>query len=151
MCGGVKLAKNTDLDKYIYTGYGIGFDFCSEFSLPDGGMGKNICIFGGDMSSSVHIDNKEKYSLILSIGPAQGLDDTMLAAEAQLIQLIFQDQIDFLSLHYKGSNSFLFVNTTKTHQLKAKDSEINNYRLPLGNTSGDFSANKMKKITGLNT
>ena len=52
----------------------------------------------------------------------------------------------------------LFVNTTKIYQLKAKDSEIKkNYPLCLGNTSGDFSVNKMKKkkqkikkTTGLN-
>ena len=40
----------------------------------------------------------------------------------------------------------LFVNTTKIYQLKVKDSEIKkNYPLCLGNTSGDFSVNKMKK------
>ena len=31
--GGVKLAKNVDLDKYVYNGYDIGFNLCSEFSL----------------------------------------------------------------------------------------------------------------------
>ena len=40
--GGVKLAKNADPDKYIYSGYGIGFDFRSEFSLPDGGLVKML-------------------------------------------------------------------------------------------------------------
>ena len=30
--GGVKLAKNVDLDKYVYSGYGIGFNLRSEFS-----------------------------------------------------------------------------------------------------------------------
>ena len=40
--GGVKLSKNTDPDKYVYTGYGIGFDSCSEFLLPDGKHGKNF-------------------------------------------------------------------------------------------------------------
>ena len=39
---GVKLAKNADPDKYVYTGYGIGFDSRSEFSLPDGSIGKNF-------------------------------------------------------------------------------------------------------------
>ena len=72
---GVKLAKNADLDKYVYTGYGIGFDSRSEFSLPDGGMGKNVIIFEVDMSSSVHIDNKKKDISILGIGPTQGFDD----------------------------------------------------------------------------
>ena len=33
----------------------------------------------------------------------------------------------------------------KIHQVKAKDSEIKIYLLGLGNISGDFSANKMKK------
>ena len=27
----VKLAKNADPDKYIYTGYDIRFDWCSQF------------------------------------------------------------------------------------------------------------------------
>ena len=35
------------------------------------------------MSSSVHIDNKKKDTLIVGIGPMQGLDDTTLSAEAQ--------------------------------------------------------------------
>ena len=29
--GGVKLAKNAEWDKYVYSGYGIGFDSGSEF------------------------------------------------------------------------------------------------------------------------
>ena len=33
------------------------------------------------MSSSVHVDNKKKYILILGEGPTQGLDDTTLTAK----------------------------------------------------------------------
>ena len=55
--GGVKLARNTDPDKYVYSGYGIGFDTRIEHSLPDGSIGKNCIIFGADMSSLMHIDN----------------------------------------------------------------------------------------------
>ena len=40
-------------------------------------MGENVVIFGADISSSVHIDNKNKYILILVEGPTQGLDDTI--------------------------------------------------------------------------
>ena len=54
--GGVRLAKNADRDKY--SDYGNGFHSHSEFSLPDGRVGKNIIILGVDMSSSVHLDNK---------------------------------------------------------------------------------------------
>ena len=35
------------------------------------------------MSSSLHIDDKEKYTLILGKGPTQRPDDTTLTAEAQ--------------------------------------------------------------------
>ena len=36
----VKLTKNSDLDECKYSGYSIGFDFCSKFLLPDGTMEK---------------------------------------------------------------------------------------------------------------
>ena len=55
--GGVKLTKNADQDKYIYSSYSIGFDSRSIFSLPNFDWGKNVIIFGVDMSLSVHIDN----------------------------------------------------------------------------------------------
>ena len=50
MLGSVKLTKNAGPDKYKHSGYGIGFDSCSECSLTDGRMGKNVIIFGGDMN-----------------------------------------------------------------------------------------------------
>ena len=73
------------------------------------------------MSSSVHIDNKGRDTLILGEGPTQGLDDTSLTAEAK-------DAINFtqlrkrfaLSLCYNGSNSFLFINNTKYISSKQK-------------------------------
>ena len=74
----VKLNQNADRDKYVYIGYGIGFDLRLEFSLPDGSMGKSFIIFGVDMTSSVHNDNKGKDILILGEGPTQRLDDTTL-------------------------------------------------------------------------
>ena len=102
--GGVKLVKNADPDKYVYTGYGIRFDSRSEFSLPDGSMGKNVIIFGVYMSSSVHIDNKKKDTLILGFGPAQGLDDTTLTAEDQYFIKFSRSNRKFcLSLHYNWS------------------------------------------------
>ena len=83
MFGAVKVTKNADPDKYKYSGSSIGFDSRSEFSLFDGSMGKNVIIFGADINSSVHIDNKGKDILILGEGPTQGLDDTTLTTEAK--------------------------------------------------------------------
>ena len=40
MFGAVKITKNAYPDKYVYTGYRIGFDSRLEFSLPDGSMGE---------------------------------------------------------------------------------------------------------------
>ena len=42
------------------------------------------------------------------------------------------------SLHYNGSNGFLFVNVAKIYQFEAKDSELKKYILRLGNISKDF-------------
>ena len=39
-----------------------------------GSMGKNVIVFGADMSSFVDIDNNGRRILILGEGPAQGLD-----------------------------------------------------------------------------
>ena len=46
---------------------------------------KQVIIFGADMSSSVHIDNKKKDILILGEGSTQGLDDTALTAEKNIL------------------------------------------------------------------
>ena len=59
--GAVTLTKNADIEKYKYSGYGIGFDRRSSFSFPSGGFGQNVLIFGVDMSFSAHIDNKKRH------------------------------------------------------------------------------------------
>ena len=78
----LKLAKDADLDNYIYTLCGIEFDSRSELSFLKLSNFKIVIIFVVDMSSSVHIDNKKKDIFILGINPAQGLDDIMLSTEA---------------------------------------------------------------------
>ena len=55
----------------------------------------------------------------------------------------------YLSLHYNGANSYLFVNGTEIYKFKAKDSEIVASPLCLGNISKDWSVDNMKK-TGFN-
>ena len=58
--GSIKLTKNPDIDKYGYSGCGIGFDRKGFFSYPSGKAGKNVIIFGVDMSSLTKIDNTKK-------------------------------------------------------------------------------------------
>ena len=60
--GAVKLTNNSDIDKYKYSGYGIRFDAKGTVSFPSGRIGQNIIIFGADMSSSVHANNRTKFN-----------------------------------------------------------------------------------------
>ena len=59
MLGAVKSTKNIDNDEYKYSGYGIGFGRKEKFSAGNW-FCRNSIIFGVDMSSSVHVDNKKK-------------------------------------------------------------------------------------------
>ena len=77
----VSITKNADIDKDKYTGYGIGFDRTGIYLLPSGRFGQNVIIFGVDMNSSVHVDNKGKDILILGKGPTQRLCEHSLTAE----------------------------------------------------------------------
>ena len=124
--GSVKLTKNADPDKYKYSSFGIGFGSCSESSFTDPSMGSNAVIFGADMSSSVHIDNKNED--ILQIYPIN----------------FTQPRKRFLC--YNGNNSSLFVNAAIIYQFKAKGSKIKYYALFAGNVLKDFAINNMNKI-----
>ena len=65
--GAVTLTKNADVEKYDYSGYGIGFDGRSNVSFLGGGFGQNALIFGVDLSFSAHNDNKKKKHICLSM------------------------------------------------------------------------------------
>ena len=77
--GAVTLTKNADIDKYGYSGYGIGFDRRGSFSFPGDRFGQNVIIVGADMSSSAYIYNKKKDISVLGIDPTQGLEHTLTA------------------------------------------------------------------------
>ena len=91
-------------------------DSSLKFLFTNESYGKNAIIFGSDMSSSVHVDNKGKDILILGERPTQGLNHTLTAEEKYPINFTKSGKRFVLSLHYNGSNSFLFLNTTKIYQ-----------------------------------
>ena len=92
LIGAVTLTKNADIDKYQYSGYGIRFDRKLSFSFPGGGFGQNVIIFGVDMSSSAHVDNKKKDILILGKGPTQELEHRLTAEKMYSINLLSQER-----------------------------------------------------------
>ena len=83
--GAVKLTKNADIDKHKYFGYGIGFDSRGSFTHPSGGYGKNVIIFGADMTNSAHAINKARSILVLGKDFIQGIDDTTIYAKKNLL------------------------------------------------------------------
>ena len=148
--GAVSITKNADIDKIKYSRYGIGFDRRGLYLLSSGRFGRKVIIFGVDMSSSVHVDNKGKDVLILGKGRTQGLGEHSLTAE-KMYSVHFSDNGDkyCLTLHYNGGNSYLFVNGRVIIKFKSKDSKIVASPLCLRNISKDWSVYNMKD-TGLN-
>ena len=140
--GAVKLTRHIDVDQYKYSGYGIGFDRKGSYSIGNE-IGRNVIIFGIDMSSSLHIDNKKKDIK----GPTQGLEHTLTAEKTYSINFTKENTKFSLSLHYNGLNSYLFVSGKEIRKFTAKDSEINPYELCLGNISKDWSIDTMKKTS----
>ena len=148
--GAVSLTKNADIDKYKYSGYDIGFDRHGEFSSGTRGFGRDCIIFGADLSSSSHANNKKINILVLGKYFVKGVNDTTIYAEKIYSINFTENNRKFcLSLHYNGAISYLFVNCAEIYKFKAKDYEIVASPLCLGNTSKDFSVDNMKK-TGLN-
>ena len=143
------MTKNADIDKYKYSGYGIGFDRHRFFSHSSSRTGRNAIIFGVYVSSPTKTDNTKKDILILGKGPTQGLEHTLSAEKMYSINFTVTKKKFCLSLHYNGANSYLFVNGTEIIKFKAKDSEIVATPLCLGNISKDWSVDNMKD-TGLN-
>ena len=132
--GAVELTKTLGINKYF--GYGIGFDSKGSFSHPSGGYGKNVIIFGANLSSSVHANNRANNILALGKDFIQGVNGTTIYAEKMYSTNFTVTNKKFsLSLHYNGDSGYIFVNGKEMINFKAKDSEIVPYPLWLGNIS----------------
>ena len=97
------------------------------------------------MSSTTKIDNRKENILLLAKGPTQRLENTLSAEKMYSINFPKENTKFWLSLHYNGANSYLFVNGNEIHKFTAKDSKTNPYELCLGNISKDWSIDNMKK------
>ena len=134
------------IDKHKYSSYSIGFDRKRKLSVGNG-FGKNCIVFGVDMNSSVHVNDKKKDILIFDEGPMQRLDDTtsLTAEKSYLINFSENNKKFYLELDCNGANSYLFVNSTEIIKFKAKYSDILATPLCLGNISKNLFVNNMKK------
>ena len=148
----IKIASttNTDTDKWLYSGYGIGYDLTGSFTHPDDRKkAKNGIIFGANMSNSRHSTNKAQSVLVLDHGLIQKINDTTIYGEKMYSPNFTVDNKAFcLSLHYNGDYSYLFVNGKEVTKFKAKDSELIKYPMCLAGLSKDYDTNS-RKDTGL--
>ena len=62
--GATNTVKNSDKEKYVYSGYGITFDSGGSWSSGNDFV-RNVIIFGVDDSSSTHSDNCNNDFIIL--------------------------------------------------------------------------------------
>ena len=80
--GAVKITKNaTDSSKNKYEGYGTCFDGGGSFGIGNITNGKNVIIFGVNVSFSIHANNKANNIYVLGKDFVQGINDTTLYAE----------------------------------------------------------------------
>ena len=118
--GAVKITEDpSDSDHNKYNGYGIAFDEGSDFSFGNIGSGKNVIIFGADMSFSSHERNRQNEIYVfgkdfiqevatvgppaLSGGTSKG---TTIYAEKVYKHNFTKPYENFvLPLHYSGDNS----------------------------------------------
>ena len=142
-----KPGDTTDTDKYIYSGYGLGFDSAGQLSHPQGGMARNIIILGVDLSNSVHATSKTQNILILGHGLTQKVNNTTIYAEKMYLpNFSAENKIFCLSLQYNGDDSYLFVNGKEVTKFNAKKSEIKANQLTLGSisTSANLSSSDIE-------
>ena len=106
--GAMQITKNAvDNSKNNYKGYGICFDEGSQFAhtRTEGGRtyttnGRNVLIFGADMSFSVHRTNRANHIYVMGDGPIQGIHDTTFYVEKKHFRNFTEPKVKFgLSLH----------------------------------------------------
>ena len=139
----MKLTENTDSSKNNYTGYGLCFDEGGEFghTVRQGNfnrvtIAKNVIIFGADTSSSIHATNRANSIYVMGKELIQGINGTSTYAEKLFHNTFTEFGVKFvLSLHYNSYNSYLFANGRQELKFKAKDDQIINEKLCLGNLS----------------
>ena len=146
--GPTNIVKNSDKEKYIYSGCGITFDSEGSWSI-DNDTARNVIIFGVNSSSSQHTDNRKNNFLILGLGPTYGINGKFGTTEKKFSINFTKSNIKFyLSLNYNGDNSYLFVNGKEITKFKADNKNVNfRTRFCLGSISVGFSAIEPREVS----
>ena len=86
------IVKNSDKEKYVYSGYGITFDSAGSWSF-DNEIARNVVMFGVNNSSSSHADNcKNKFLALGEVLTIELMEDLVLQRKSLLLILVKQIQ-----------------------------------------------------------
>ena len=146
--GAMQITKDPDTSKYNYKGYGICFDESEEFTyvrkrgnFSDTTTGRNVIIFGVDMSFSKHANNKANNIYVM------GKDYIQKIYAEKMCYRNFTDpgKKFVLSLHYNENNGYLYVNGNQELKFKAKAGQLVKEKLCLGNLSDQWTTSESEK------
>ena len=155
--GAMQITKDaTDNTKNNYKRYGICFDERSHFgyTITEGAFthttnGRNVLIFGANMSFSVHATNRANHIYLMGEGLTQGINDTTIYVEKNYYRNFTNPSKKYvLSLHYNGDNNYLFVNGRQELKFKCKTDQLVKEKLSIGNLSDQWTTSESEK-TGL--
>ena len=134
------IVKRSDKEKYVYSGYGITFDGKGSCSSRNE-YTRNVLIFGVDNTSSFHTDNLRNHFITLGEGDTFGISGNIDPSETKFSINFSKAKTKFgLSLHYKGDNSYLFVNGKEIYKFKDSSKNVNfPTQFCLGSISNNFS------------
>ena len=111
------ILKNSDKEKYIYSGYGITFISPDSWSF-DNDFARNVITFGADTSSSSHSENRKNNFSMLGEGPTYGINGNFGSERKSLILTIIKQTHFFLSLHYNADTVICLLMEKKFLNLK---------------------------------
>ena len=102
--GAMQITKNaTDNSKNNYKGSGICFDEGSQFGhiMSEGGRthitnGRDVLIFGADMSFSIHRTNRANHIYLMGDGLTQGINDTTIYEEKKYFRNFAEPNVKFV-------------------------------------------------------
>ena len=108
--GATNTIKNSDKEKWVYSGYGIAFngrDLCNFGN----DLARNVVIFGVDNSTSTHADTGKNNFLMIGVGPTYSINGSFGLPEKEFSINYNETKTNVcLSFYYNHDNSYLFVN-----------------------------------------
>ena len=108
--------------------------------------GRNVIIFGVDMSFSKHANNKANNIYVMGKDYIQKINDTKIYTEKMYYRNFTDPSKKFvLSLHYNDNNSSLYVNGNQELKFKAKTDQLVQEKLCLGNLSDQWTTSESEK------